>query len=354
MKRWETAIAVIAITFVLTANVRAATKKFNRTMSVPAKYPTIQCAIDDAYDGDTIVVAPGRYVETIDFQGKEIVVKSSGGPDRTTIDGGQNGCVVFFYSQETNRSVLSGFTITNGTGRFLPSAFYGGGVLCIFNSNPTINNNIISGNSADLGGGICSYYSSPVIECNIVEFNETTLFSGGGITTVGRNAKIACNVIRNNYSRENGGGIAVYDAQPLFLNNTVTGNDAAFAGDGMYCSYFSEAIITNSIFWKNPGISEGEVCIDRSSTLHVDHSIINSIRIEPGGNVKWGEGNTFIDPGIQKNNPHLPAWSPCRDAGVPGGDGAANSGLDFEGDPRVVGERINIGADEYCRFFDGR
>jgi len=156
--------------------------------------------------------SPGRspYVETIDFQGKAIVARSSRGPDHTII--------------------------------------VGGGILCVFDSNPTISNNRIFGNSAELGGGICAYYTSPVIEGNIVELNESLLFSGGGITTVGRSARIACNVIRKNYSWGNGGGIAVYDAQPMLLNNTVMGNDTRLSGDGMFCSYFSRATVTNGIF----------------------------------------------------------------------------------------------------------
>ena len=43
---------------------------------VPDDYDTIQEAIDEAEDGDTIEVAADTYVETIDFDGKAITVVS--------------------------------------------------------------------------------------------------------------------------------------------------------------------------------------------------------------------------------------------------------------------------------------
>src|SRR5688500_17277255 len=134
-------------------------------LAVPAKYPTIQTAIDSAVPGDTVLVAPGRYYENIRFKGKGIVVasqfarsRSVADIERTIIDGSRpthpdTGTVVRFVNQEDSTAVLEGFTITGGTGTIWLDAkdiaYFreGGGILCELGS-PTIRHNHIVGNAA--------------------------------------------------------------------------------------------------------------------------------------------------------------------------------------------------------------
>jgi len=61
------AVLNLALVFATTALAPAATRL------VPGDYPTIQAAIDDCNDGDTVVVDPGAYYELINFSGKNIV-----------------------------------------------------------------------------------------------------------------------------------------------------------------------------------------------------------------------------------------------------------------------------------------
>ena len=108
------------LTVPLIALVLSASPAFSATLYVPDNYPTIQTAIDAAGGGDTVIVRPGIYVENIDFKGKAITVESEQGPQGTIIDGNQSGSVVRFQSGEGLDSILSGFSITNGSGTPVP------------------------------------------------------------------------------------------------------------------------------------------------------------------------------------------------------------------------------------------
>ena len=84
-----------------------------RILFVPSVYPTIQAAIDNAHDGDTVVVTAdtlrGIGNKNISFLGKTITVKSEFGPDSTAIDLENNGRAFIFENEEDSLSILEGF-----------------------------------------------------------------------------------------------------------------------------------------------------------------------------------------------------------------------------------------------------
>ncbi|MHC4316845.1 MAG: hypothetical protein ACYSW3_30765 [Planctomycetota bacterium] len=43
----------------------------------PSDFNTIQAAMDDSNDGDTIIVQPGLYLEVVRFNGKNVTVRST-------------------------------------------------------------------------------------------------------------------------------------------------------------------------------------------------------------------------------------------------------------------------------------
>jgi len=81
----------------------------SNTINVPKDYPTIQQAIDAAVDYDTVLVAPGTYVENIDFKGKALLLTSSNGSSDTVIDGNKLDSVVKFINlEDVELSVVTG------------------------------------------------------------------------------------------------------------------------------------------------------------------------------------------------------------------------------------------------------
>ncbi|MCP4707433.1 MAG: S8 family serine peptidase, partial [Planctomycetes bacterium] len=150
---------------------------------VPDDYPTIQAAIYSNWDGGEVWVADGIYTGSgnrdIDFGGREIIVRSEGGPNDCIIDcEGSQGDPhrgFEFHRNEGAGSILDGFTITNG---YIHNG-NGGGIL-IAQSSPTIKNCIFTNNSANyedetgetaggFGGGIYTYYSTTKLDdCTFV------------------------------------------------------------------------------------------------------------------------------------------------------------------------------------------
>jgi len=268
------------------------TFSYSATIEVPKDYATIQLAIDASVNGDVIIVAPGTYVENIDYKGKAITVMSSGGAAVTSIDGNQTGSVVLCKTGEGLDSVLDGFTITNGSGTLLPSMkTNAGGGICCAQSSPTIKGCYIKGNYCDNGPGVFLETSWAMIQDNILSDNGTTDYpvTGSGIFMWSNSAP----EVRNNLFYHNeayaGAGMYIGASHPNIVNNTFYGNNSKKKGGGIWYQNNTgvEANITNNILWKNIAAFQKEISIDSGSP------IVTYCDVDGG----WtGTGNINADP----------------------------------------------------------
>ena len=256
----------------------------------PADFSNIQAAIDDANDGDIIIVNPGTYTgdgnRDIDFKGKAITVRSTDPNDpnivaATIIDcegsDEDNHRGFYFRSGEDENSILEGLTITNG--------FHSTGAgICCLGSSPTIRNNIITGNEIgfdeDGGAGIgCWYGASPIITNNIISDNICAPGGGGG----GIRCFDWCSPTITNctISRNSPQGINIHNSNPTISNCTFEGN----LGGGVSSSYFSSSIFINCTFIGNSSKSGGGMHVYESNPTLINCSFIQNVATTRGGGI---------------------------------------------------------------------
>jgi subtilisin family serine protease len=273
-------------------------------------FATIQKGIRIAVDGDTVLVSPGEYQENMDFLGKRILVASyyifdddTATISQTIIDGGGNGSVVSFTSEENDSSVLKGFTIQNGSGTEVDeSDFCGGGIFTSY-SSPKIIRNVIKDNTVTgLGGAIYIEFSSALIERNVIISNSAS--EGGGIFCAENSLPEIVNNTFYNNSADVVGGISWVGDGITIKNNIVSSSQAG----GIKCGSEQFDISYNDV-WNN-GEEDYIDCEDLGESTGVN---INGTPCDDFHNIS--EDPIFED--AASHNFHLKGGSPCIDAGDP-------------------------------------
>jgi predicted outer membrane repeat protein len=266
---------------------------------------TIQAAIDAADHrwGYVIEVADGTYRglsnKNLDFNGKDLTLKSVNGSEYTTIDCENNGRAFFFHNMEGRDSIIDGFTIVNGYVIWDISRERGfGGAAKLLASEPTIRNCHIIGNTSKYGGGLYFQYRRPLVSNCMIEYNEA-LFGGAFDLWRSEASMVDCEIAHNVATLSGGGGIYISDCCPAITRCEITSNTCVDRGGGVSSTddYSGRPILTDCTICMNQAGRDGGG-ISTTGTI-INCLISNNNALRNGGGL-WGNA-TVTDSVITYN-----------------------------------------------------
>ncbi|MCP4805466.1 MAG: hypothetical protein GY913_13955 [Proteobacteria bacterium] len=245
------------------------------TINVPSDYSTIQSAVNNASNGDKIVVAAGTYEEDVDTKGKNLTIQGAGA-STTEIDATGETHAIVVDSGET--VTVSGFTLTGSdqglevrgstvtasnikvkdvTGESagggylvadggdltisdcnvknvsLGSNQYGGGFF-VYESTLTASNCTVSGNEAYQGAGFYIFDSDVTLTDVTISSNSAEWHGGGMRIREGSTVAMTRVTIDGNVAGDDGGGIDARDSDIQCQNCVITDNTSPGAGGGVF------------------------------------------------------------------------------------------------------------------------
>jgi len=201
-------------------------------------FPTIQAAIHNSIDGDTILLANGRYRgvgnRDIDFRSRRICVMSQRkDPSFCVID--CEGSIAephrgfVFSAGETDLSVVEAITIENGYGQD-----GGGGAICSDGSSPTLRNVVFK---RHMNRAFVCIASSPFLEKCVLQGN----LDGAVYLANGSSVEMVACLFSENGSDNAGAGIFVLSSSLLLTECTFRFNTTLSSGGAVSCTSLAEA-----------------------------------------------------------------------------------------------------------------
>ncbi len=324
----------------------------------------ITCDSNSIIDGFVITGgrANGEQTSTGNYEKKGGALYNTGSPTILNCTFNWN------YASEAGGAIYSNggdLHLTNCVFSCNSAPNYGGGLL-IQNSNSDITDCYFENNNSSYGGGIYCYSTNLNLDnCEFIKNIGSTM--GGGLFILNKTATLNnCRFIGNTANLY-GGGIFDASENTCISGCLFSGNNANQGGG---CHSDSTLTITNcTSAWNTAAGSFLRYAGDNGKIINtiVRHDTINNVYAQSlsvyFSNIlgNWpGHGNIdinpfFVDPlgpdlvgGTEDDNLRLSPISPCVDSGQLSYEPIFTE-TDLDGNPRIVGDNIDMGAYEFQR-----
>jgi hypothetical protein len=191
-------------------------------------YESIGEGVAAAGAGDTVLVAPGTYMGENNrdiYVLDEMTIMSEGGRRSVTINAQGEG-IGFRFEDFSANSVLSGFTIQNGS------------------------------DTSSGGGVVCDGCATTITDCSFVACTATAM--GGGLFAGDGATPTLIDVTFTSCQSDVGAGMCALAATPSLTRVRFAGNMAVRRGGGLYCESAPGMVeVTDCVFHNNSVINAG-------------------------------------------------------------------------------------------------
>jgi parallel beta-helix repeat protein len=290
------------------------------------RWDTIQEGVDDAADGDTVIVYAGEYVENVDVNKSLTIRSTSGNPADTIVQAADTGFMKHVFDVTADYAEINGFTVKGAAGAGLSSGIHVyDASFCNFCNNTILNNsygivldcsnnNVIKSNvfindalfvakrsyqhtvENNTVNGKPLVYLEDVSDCTIVDAGQVILINCNNVTVenlylshthhgIGLRGSNNCEIRNNNVNHggiwlessssnmisdnkcwESGAGICLWSSS----NNTVVRNECLDDYTGIELHYLSNnnIISNNNIKLNKWGMSFSQQCNHNSIYLN--------------------------------------------------------------------------------------
>lgn len=265
--------------------------------------------------GDTFTVAPGTYEdEEIEFFGKSLTIRSTGGPSTTTIVArpaivpNLPHSAIRVHAGEAN-VVIEGFRITGGTGALECAGFtriVGGAVSICADSTLTLRDCSFDTNTSERGGAIYAHEATLNIEdCYFT--GPGTEARGEAVYLSSSTATITDSTFEHLFlvspSIPRGGGALVADNSTLLLQGcSFEHNATRFFGAHLW-SRSGDVTVNQCLFGASTGYAGASISASGGTLRIIDSSIQFARAIQaPGAGVFSSNADVLVDQCLFEGN----------------------------------------------------